>query len=456
MSQTGSKKKTGVKTTKKLTELHKKYEATINKESFAKPVKDVRKITDLKNPRNVTLDEEKANEIGLTLQNTRDAFETTKRKRDDQQHLVPLRENQRKETLSIRANEKGAEEPSDIYRNMMLINSKLHQERNKKALPLEQLTKLGLLTTQKKTIDERQQSMATQLKENCDLMRDQLIQLTHNGENALSSSSSSIITLKREISSKKRRVSENQNSMNVKLSLMLGQQSRPFGYTRYASSDQKTYTFQIFDTEKDELRRAFFQSDPLEDETPYGSIPSKFNLFHQLMRDNRTKYESRNAAMSTASSLVPRTPLEYLNREQIKQKYRRRPQSNDVQCVNGTRCLFYTFTTDPDIRYVGCVFSQSLCYDCFLARLTLEVMDNISKERSQEFPINQFSVIVGEGEYSADCMLPVTFNNIITGIVGHVPRYDAKNRFVGTMVLRDLVKNTTFTETYIAETGMDF
>jgi hypothetical protein len=447
------------KSKKKLTELHKKYEATINKEPFAKPVKDVRKITDLKNPRHVTLDEEEANEIGLTLQNTRDAFESKKRKRDQQLQLVPLRENQKKTTLSIRANEEGAEEPTDIYRNIMLINSKNHQERIKKVLPLEHLATLGLLTTQKKSIDERQQSMSTQLKENCDLMRDQLIQLTHHGESALlpsasSSSSASGITLKREVPNKKRRPNENPNSMNVKLCLMVGQQSRPFGYTRCASSDQKTYTFQLFDTEKDELRMKFFQSDPLEDETPFGSLPTSFNLFHRLTRENRAKYESRNTA--AASSLVPRTPLEYLNREQIKQKYRRRPPVNAPTCINGTRCLFYTFTMDPDVRYVGGVFAELLCYDCFLARLTLEVMDNISKERSQEFPINQFSVIVGEGEYSADCMLPVTFNNIITGIVGHVPRYDAKNRFVGTLVMHDLVKNTTYTESYIAETGMDF
>jgi hypothetical protein len=429
--------------------LHKIYATTLNKEPITKTVKSTRKVTDLRDPCSATIDEEKAREMGINIRNTRESIESTKKRSLSAAQLIPLRENQTKETLCVRLNTQGAEEPENIYKNIMLINARLYEDRNNKVLPLEQMVMLGALTPQQKSLDDRQRSMAEQLNENSQLMQDQLKQLNHHGREVLSSQT---VASNKEVIVKKRRIN-NESKTSVKINLLLDQTIRPFGYTRFASNDQKTFTFDLFDTDKDALRREFFQSDPLEDETPYYSLPIRFNMFRKLTEQFGEQYARRMDDIET--TLVPKTPLKYFTKESIKQNYRRRPRNKEQVCVNGTRCLFYTYTNDPDIRYIGVVFADEICYDCFLAKMTLQVMDNISKECSQKSAINFFSVIVGEGEYSAAFMQPVIFNNIVTGIVGHVPRYDAKNRYVGEMTTRHL-DGTTRTESYIAETGMDF
>ena len=54
-----------------------------------------RKVTELKNPRDVTIDEERTHALGVTLNTTHEAFESTKRKRDQDddtnaQHAVAI------------------------------------------------------------------------------------------------------------------------------------------------------------------------------------------------------------------------------------------------------------------------------------------------------------------------------------------------------------------------------
>jgi hypothetical protein len=389
---------------------------------------------------------------------------------------MPQRQNQTKDTLTIESNLTGRIYDNDVYENLRQVNGKLYAEREAKVFPLEKLVSLGLVTPQKYTLDERQDSISRQLHAKCDTMKLQLAQIRHQPPQPITlqkqQKRQENVTLVKELS-RKADINENQNSTNVKLTLLLGQQTHPFGYTRFASNDHRNFTFKVYDEEKEKLRANFFQSDPLEDETPFGSIPLKFNIYHRLVAQNQKKYENYEERMTRGNTLTPLSSHEYLNKEERK-KYRRRPGPDTPLCSNGIRCLFYTFSNDPEIQYIGAAFftpkqlermednkknkstMRGLCIDCLEASWTLDVMENIAKERSAQVPINHYSVIVGEGEYSAECMLATVFGDVITGIVGDVPKYDAKNRCKSTMVIRDIQTGITTTESYIAECGMDF
>jgi hypothetical protein len=335
-------------------------------------------------------------------------------------------------------------------------------------------------------------------------MRNQLSQLNRSSNTSSSSSITSgnnnnIVTVTREITNKKRRVglignggdtvenmiidgdslssSPNQGTSSVKISLMFNEINDIFRYERRASIDHKKFIFNLYDENKAERTRNFFINDQLEDETPYLSVPSDFKLYQNLKKANWEKYQAREESMRDAASLVPKPDLEEVNREYIK-LFRLRPKKGQELCSQGTRCYFYTFSSDPEVRYIGQVFrtqrqqyeyektradlitknvdNNHLCIDCLLARWTKECMDNIAKERSQKLPINHFTVIVGEGEYNAGCMLPVVFNKLVTGIVGCIPEYDAKKRTVETISHRRLGEVVLTTEKYIGEIGMDF
>jgi hypothetical protein len=351
-------------------EEHRKYASTLNKEPLSKPTKTQRKITELKNPYNVTIDEEDARlEYGLRLENTREAYESNKRKRIDDEdtefpqhaqalHLMPQRQNQTKDTLTIESNLTGRIYDNDVYENLRQVNGKLYAEREAKVFPLEKLVSLGLVTPQKYTLDERQDSISRQLHAKCDTMKLQLAQIRHQPPQPITlqkqQKRQENVTLVKELS-RKADINENQNSTNVKLTLLLGQQTHPFGYTRFASNDHRNFTFKVYDEEKEKLRANFFQSDPLEDETPFGSIPLKFNIYHRLVAQNQKKYENYEERMTRGNTLTPLSSHEYLNKEERK-KYRRRPGPDTPLCSNGIRCLFYTFSNDPEIQYIGAAF----------------------------------------------------------------------------------------------------
>lgn len=446
--------------------IQKKYEATISRESLMKTPKDHRKITELKNPHNVTVDEEKANEMGITTHRTREAFDSVKKKhREPALNLLPRKEFQNKDTLSVAYNTSNIPPNNDTYKNLMVINASLHNERPTKKYPLEQLVDLGLFTPHSQSMDEKQLALSTQFNNQA---KKELMQVLHHPNDATTTATqnNAIITLGREVVGKN---DENQNSTNIKISLTLGQQNYSFGYTRYASNEPRNFTFGVYDNEKLALSEQLFLHDPLDDTVPYGSIPTSFNAFRKLTEENRSKYDNRNNVLNDAAEMVPMSVTEYVNREHVK-RFRRRPSNNEALCVSGERCYFYTFTNDPDIRYIGQVFytqkqiddgeydrrKPGMCIDCLLVKWTLEVMDNISKEYSPKQPINHFSFIVGEGEYHSDCMLDKIFNGRVTGIVGHVPFYDANHRDVCSMKVIDLKTNTTRDEVFIGEVGMDF
>jgi hypothetical protein len=486
----------------------KKYENSINAPVPVKQQKDQRKVTELKNPRDTNIDKEEAAKMNIQFGTTREAFSSLKRKADPDDckqsqhghatHLLPQRKNQNRDTLSIRGNVVGIEEGDDLRKQLIARNEVFHSQRGETTFALEELVSLNLLSTRTPTIDDRQRSLANQYRERDEnFMKSQLIQLSRSSlsPNILANpspttvttpSTSTAVTVTREVT-KKRRVTKKEDDVggggtvstaSVKISFMFNGLNDIFCYERRASIDHKKYIFGLYDADKKAREEEFFKDDRLEDETPYFSLPSQFKLFHNLVEVNMKKYQARARSTENASSMVPKTNLEEINRDYVRQ-FRMRPRPGQQLCSMGTQCYFYTFSPDPEVRYIGQVFRTPsqldaynksrewwinsdkfdcnvLCIDCLLVKWTKECMDNIAKERSQKLPINHFTLLVGEGEYNASCMLDCVFNKLSTGIVGCVPEYDAKKRTVEIVTYRPQGSEEIITEKIIGEIGMDF
>ena len=473
----------------------KKYRDDIKTERRTKQQKSARKITELKNPTDVTMDSQKAkDEMGMVIGTTRESFASAKRKRvESDQHqravarkLIPKRENQTKNTLAIQGihgkltDFNLTDQPSENSLAMELIDINLHyhKERNITQFPLEKLVSLGLLTAHVPSIPDKQASMSRQLAEDENFIRTQLEHLTGNttkhigeGESVTKlpvTTKEATKTGNRSVSSIKKTVTPgSQSSATVKLSLVAGSMETVLGYKRNSSASQKCSTFEYFDRDKIERGDACFLLDPLEDESPFGGLPTSNNMFQEMRAENIEKYEKRGESMKKQSSLVGKPDLEEINRDYFT-KYRRRPRSGEAICLNGTNCLFYTYSNDPEIRYIGRVFltpneekratkkSDGLCIDCLLFKWTLHVNEMKEKSIPQSHPINHFGVLVGVGQYSQSCMLDVSFNNHQTGIVGCVPKYSEKFRDKGVLTTRDPVTDLLIQEKYICESNMDF
>lgn len=493
--------------------LMKKYKDLLSVEPLERPIKEAHKITDLKNTTDVTVDSVKAKSLGMNAGTTRDTYEATKKKRllvdvDSEQKavvrkLIPKRANQTKNTLAIynihgKENDysrgiDGSTGSTDIYSELRNVNSLIHQkERNMTQFPLEKLVTLGLLTAHVPSLNDRQYSMSRQFKEDADFMRNQLEQLTRTQKaqpvttlvktTPTTARSNKKTTLIRSIHQQQQQqqqltISETKQgnpkltSVTVKLGLLCGNLATDFGYRRSSSKTQINHIFKEFDDDKERRRREFFQSDPIEDETPFCSIPSRYHMFEELREQNAEKNKKHDEVMKDQSLMVAKSDLEVINRDDFLE-YRRRPRTGEAICLEGTNCLFYTITNDPDLRYIGRVFytpnqaklvetgqfeREGLCIDCLLFRWTLHVQELSEKVIAQKVAINHFTVMTGVGQYNKKCMLDVTFNNLTTGIVGCVPKYSENYRNCkGIATFRDPIRNITQQERYISESNMDF
>lgn len=470
----------------------KKYRDDIHIEPKTKEQKQGRKITDLKNPTDVTLDSIKAKEeMGIVSGTTRESFESAKRKRienDEHQRavarkLIPKRENQTKNTLAIQNihgkltdfNETDQVPEKSLITELVDINLNYHKERATTQFPLEKLVTLGLLTAHVPSLNDKQQSMSRQLRDDGKFLNTQLEQLIQKNRELPPTEEKSLLTTKTTTTSSKKSLNTmkksvtpgSQTSATVKLSLVGGNMESTLGYKRNSSASQKNHTFDDFDRDKRERGKACFLLDPLEDESPYGALPTSNKMYQSLRALNKEKYDRRDEVMKKQSSLVPKTDLEYINRDYFLE-YRRRPRQGEKQCLNGTSCLFFTLTNEPDMRYIGRVFQtpneaknssserEGLCIDCLLCKWTLHVNEMKEKSINQSHPINHFSVLVGVGQYSQKCMLEVVFNNHPTGIIGCVPKYKETYRDKNILVTRDPITDQLQQEKYIGETGMDF
>lgn len=467
----------------------KKYREDIKTEKQAKQQKSTRKITDLKNPTDVTLDSQKALvEMNLVSGTTNESFQSAKRKRvecpEGQQHaiarkLIAKRQNQTKNTLSLNGihgklsdfNQTDQVPDSTLPLDLIDINLKYHKERNITQFPLEKLVSLGLLTAHVPSLQDKQASMSRQLGENSHFLRTQLEHLTRVKQNPDSATCGKEIVAKpnnRSVSTMKKTVtSSGETSATVKLSLVAGSMETVLGYKRNSSANQKKITFEDFDRDKVERTNAFFQFDPLEDESPFGGIPTSYKMFLNLKAEMGEKYEKRAETMKKQASMVAKTDIEIINRDYFI-FYRRRPSPDEPLCINGTNCLFYTFSNDPEVRYIarpfrtpnevrnGVKHKDGLCIDCLLCQFTLHVNEMKEKSINQSHPINHFSVLVGIGQYSQKCMLDVSFNRHQTGIVGCLPRYSENYRDKAILNVRDPITNQMIQEKYICESNMDF
>lgn len=463
----------------------KKYRDDIHIEPKTKEQKQGRKITDLKNPTDVTLDSIKAKEeMGIVSGTTRESFESAKRKRvENEEHqravarkLIPKRENQTKNTLAIQNiygkmcdyNETDQIPEKSLITELVDINLDYHKDRATTQFPLEKLVTLGLLTAHVPSLNDKQQSMSRQLRDDGKFLNTQLEHLIQkNREVPVESTPIATTGGKKSLSIMKKSVTPgSQTSATVKLSLVGGNMESTLGYKRNSSVSQKNQTFDDFDKDKRERGKACFLLDPLEDESPYGALPTSNKMYQSLRAQCGEKYDKRDEVMKNQSSLVPKTDLEIINRDYFLE-YRRRPRHGEKQCLNGTNCLFFTLTNEPDMRYIGRVFQtrneaknnpeqEGLCIDCLLCKWTLHVNEMKEKSIKQSHPINHFSVLVGVGEYSQKCMLDVVFNNHPTGIIGCVPGYKETYRDKNLLVTRDPLTDQLQQEKYIGETGMDF
>lgn len=491
MSRSVEQVKTGAKKAKKpsTTALSKesktkKYRDDIKTEKRTKLQKSARKITDLKNPTDVTVDSQKAmDEMGLVSGTTRESFDSAKRKRvegDENQRavarkLIPKRENQTKNTLAIEGihgkltdfNQTDQVPQSNLAMDLIDINLHYHKERSITQFPLEKLVSLGLLTAHVPSLRDKQASMSRQLLEDGNFIRTQLEHLTRTKSTEPVQAKEVKTTSNRSISTMKKVVTPgSQSSATVKLSLVAGNMETVLGYKRNSSASQKCSTFEDFDQDKAKRVEQCFRLDPLEDESPFGGIPTSYKMYQTLRAEKGEKYDNRAESMKKQSSMVGKTDLEIINRDYFL-KYRKRPQPGEELCLNGTNCLFYTFCNDPEIRYVARAFQtpneeksgvpkKGPCIDCYLCKLTLHVNEMKEKSINQSHPINHFSVLVGVGQYNQKCMLEVSFNRHETGITGCVPRYSENYRDKAVLTTRDPVTGLLVQEKYICESNMDF
>ena len=135
---------------KKEEKLRRKHEKSLTRASTAsggdgttsstqtKATRETRKLSDLKNPSNMTVDERREDELGLR-----------KRARDEEtahpSQLVAARADQNRASLGARVNRVGggeepeAGEPSDLFQKLFRVNTEMYKKRNDQAFPLERL-----------------------------------------------------------------------------------------------------------------------------------------------------------------------------------------------------------------------------------------------------------------------------------------------------------------------------
>ena len=260
-----------------------------------------------------------------------------------------------------------------------------------------------------------------------------------------------------------------QKTGNIKLPF--GDLNTEYGYRSRGSKQQPAEVVRAYRHDRDNRFDDFFDSDSEDDETPFEMAPSDYRMFRDLQNNYKEKYENRTAYFQSASANVPRVDLPVIRRDYIRAfRYRPRgPEHGERLCRMGKSCRFYLLAKEQpnfdrngagtSLGYVGREFllpeqlaiyertktlpaQTGLCIDCMLYQWTWNVYSfksmnsNQRIDRSQpddslrrRMPVNTFTVLCERGEYSRHVMLP---NELLdgepTGIVGFVPRYNAKYR----------------------------
>lgn len=445
-----------------------------------------------RNPRDASIDGAAARDMGVTMTQTEavGGAMPLKRKRADNTTLLPLRENQSRASLSIRAMRdprlnvvEQATGDGETYKQIFLCNKHLHAERppDQTTRPLQDLVRLRLLSPHALSPGEKQARVVDQEARDIEYMAQQLRQINHTvndggfngmdveggggGDGAgpsfvdMRNQPANTMILARGGTGKKTRLEQAQGKPSqMRLSLVFGPINYPFGFEKRTSVDHHEFVLSESERDQAEKQRRFFRGDPLNEQVPYRSAPYQFPRFRESRAANMERFRRRNELPQRSLEMVPRPDCEEVDRAYIRTEYRRRPRDGEQLCSNGVRCLFNAFR-DPTARYVGRAFytpsqqnnpevyqrlPDALCIDCQLQVWTLAVIDNLAMEKPQCTPMNHFTVKVCEGEYGPQGMLPVRKNRMNTGIVGCVPFYDDKKRQLSRCAQ------------FIDEVGMDF
>ena len=267
------------------------------------------------------------------------------------------------------------------------------------------------------------------------------------------------------------------DTSNKKLNCIFGGVFYSFGYNKRTPQLQYKKLNSEDAIDREERFKEFYRCDQLERETMFGVIPDDFKMFRELKRQNTEKYEKRNETLKYTAALTPKTDIEIISREYIA-SFRQPPIDGEECCANREQCVFNTFSNDKNVCYIGKVFytenervrrlkhqeqddegnTHRLCYDCLIAKWTIEWALNIQHEIVPERAINYFCVMCKPGQYSAHCMLSMIENDKFTGIVGHVTRFSHNNRRIVTHV-RHTKRDGKYHQISVPvldETGMDF
>lgn len=290
-----------------------------------------------------------------------------------------------------------------------------------------------------------------------------------------------------------------------KLNLVFGNTYHSFGYHKRTPQAQHKRIEALDQVDRFERFKERFRDDQLEEETNFGELPRNFKMFRDLCAKNMEKYKRRHETQRDVASLIPKVSLEEVTKEYIR-RFREPPGKNDDLCSSGTECVFYTFSDDKNVKYIGKVFytenekrrqleahllaakrrqkqhdhmlhgdschadddddddeectynRHKLCIDCLLRLWTRIYFRNIADGVVPSRPINYFTVACGRGQYSPKVMLNVIENKRPTGIMGHVPRFAVNKRCIVILEASvfDAGKYHSIFVPCLAETGMDF
>lgn len=389
-------------------------------------------------------------------------------------HVMPARERQTTETLALTPS---ATSNHHVFNDLDFVAAmkKDHYERHQlinttATRPLEHLMEDGgFMAVDQPHIEPIFLALSKEMRQNINF-----IKATKNDATSKRK--------KRLVEGEEAEDGENKQTPTVKkLKLIFGDTYHSFGYHKRTPQSQNKRIEALDQVDRYERFKECFRDDELEEDTNFGEVPRNYKMFRELWAKNIDKYKRRHETLRDAATLVPKIALEEVTKEYIR-KFREPPGKHDELCSNGEECVFYTFSDDKNVKYIGKVFytenerrrrleaqlndkeddtshnKHKLCIDCLLRLWTKIYFRNIADEVLPERPINYFTVACGRGQYSPNVMLNVTENKKPTGIMGHVPRFAMNKRCIITLEANvyDAGKYHSVFVPCLAETGMDF
>ncbi len=189
----------------------------------------------------------------------------------------------------------------------------------------------------------------------------------------------------------------------------------------------------------------FYRDDPFEMEAPWAADgllsdidPATYAMYRPLAQQVSARTPAPGHALRGPTRDIPRPgEIPKLSRDYF-QAFHMPPRLGDRLCSSGESCLF---NMDPVHGHVGREFRlppstlpredpaplpgpPGPCINCLLAATRAAYDRNIKEGVAPALSINTFTVMVGEKDYGAHCLLPFEVDQRRTGISGPYPRWD--------------------------------